>query len=409
MEAPEPSNSRKYGVPFYAAAWVPSISLKSEKESPESEIDRDQSGDGDGDVSADDKTFPSHPTTAVNYYVAAAGGGGEGRSGISNALILAHFDFESRSLSDQPVAKYGTGSDLPYRMAAHPAGDGIICSFPKSCSLFKLDIKKDDGDQKLGLKLSQKVLSQLEDVGLQLALKFNNEGSLLATGGEDGNLRVFKWPSLDIILNEPNAHSTVKDLDFSPDGKYLVSLGGPCRVWDVTSSTVVTALPKGNDEVFVSCRFSLANNGNMVLYTATVTGKGGAIVTWDATTWRRVASKLITRDNITAFNVSANGKLLACGTTQGDVLIINSTSMRVQKIVKKAHLGFVTAMSFFHDSRALVSASMDSSVRVTVIEEEQKNGMNLWVIIFILLIAVAAYLIKNGKFDKFELPTFSSG
>ena len=35
--------------------------------------------------------------------------------------------------------------------------------------------------------------------------------------------------------------------------------------------------------------------------------------------------------------------------------------------------------------------------------------MNLWVIIFILLIAVAAYLIKNGKFDKFELPTFSSG
>ena len=103
MEAPEPSNSRKYGVPFYAAAWVPSISLKSEKESPESEIDRDQSGDGDGDVSADDKTFPSHPTTAVNYYVAAAGGGGEGRSGISNALILAHFDFESCSLSDQPV------------------------------------------------------------------------------------------------------------------------------------------------------------------------------------------------------------------------------------------------------------------------------------------------------------------
>lgn len=32
----------------------------------------------------------------------------------------------------------------------------------------------------------------------------------------------------------------------SPDGKYLVSLGGPCRVWDVTSSTVVTALPKEN-------------------------------------------------------------------------------------------------------------------------------------------------------------------
>ncbi|XP_022151705.1 SEC12-like protein 2 [Momordica charantia] len=401
-DTPDPSNSRKYGVPFYAAAWIPPTSVKSEDEPPPSENDPNQSGD-------DDKSLPPPQTTAVDYYVAAAGGGGEGRSGISNALILAHFDFESRSLSDQPVEKYGTGSDLPYRMAVHPAGDGIICSLPKSCSFLKLDIKKDAGVQKLGLKLSQEVLSQLEDVGLQLALAFNNEGSLLATGGEDGNLRVFKWRSLEIILNEPNAHSTVKDLDFSPDGKYLVSLGGPCRVWDVTSSTVLTALTKENDEVFISCRFSLTNDSNMVLYIAAVTGRGGSIITWNTTTWRRVASKLITRDNITAFNVSANGKLLACGTTQGDVLIINSTSMRVQKIVKKAHLGFVTALSFSHDSRALASASMDSSARVTVIEEEEKKGMSLWIIIFVLLIAIVAYFSKNAEFLNLDLPSFSSG
>lgn len=36
----------------------------------------------------------------------------------------------------------------------------------------------------MGLKLSDKVLTQLEDVGLQLALAFNNEGSALAAGGE---------------------------------------------------------------------------------------------------------------------------------------------------------------------------------------------------------------------------------
>ncbi|KAG7030560.1 SEC12-like protein 2, partial [Cucurbita argyrosperma subsp. argyrosperma] len=405
METPDPSNTRKYGVPFYAAAWLPFTSLNSHQEPPQSENDHpDQSNDAH--ISANHKSPPSHPTAALNYYIAAAGGGGEGRSGISNALLLAYFDFESRSLSDQPIAKYGTGSDLPYRMAVHPAGDGIICSLPKSCSLFKLDTKKDAGDNKLGLKLSQEVLSQLEDVGLQLALAFNNEGSLLATGGEDGNLRVFKWPSLDIILNEPSAHSSVKDLDFSYDGKYLVSLGGPCRVWDVTSSSVVTSLTKENDEVFISCRFSMAIDGNMVLYTAAVTGRGGSIITWNATTWRRVASKLITRDNITAFNVSTNGKLLACGTTQGDVLVINSTSMRVQQIVKKAHLGFVTALSFSRDSRALASASMDSSARVTVIEEKQKKGMSLWVIIFILLIAIAAYFI-NAEILKLELPSFS--
>lgn len=53
-----------------------------------------------------------------------------------------------------------------------------------------MDTEKDAGDETLGLKLSQEVLSPLEDVGQQLSLAFNNEGSLLATGGEVGNLKI---------------------------------------------------------------------------------------------------------------------------------------------------------------------------------------------------------------------------
>lgn len=36
-------------------------------------------------------------------------------------------------LSAFKVAKLGTGADLPYRMAVHPGGEGLICSMPKSC------------------------------------------------------------------------------------------------------------------------------------------------------------------------------------------------------------------------------------------------------------------------------------
>ena len=31
---------------------------------------------------------------------------------------------------------------------------------------------------------------------------------------QDGNLRVFKWPSMKNVLSEAQAHTTVKDLDF---------------------------------------------------------------------------------------------------------------------------------------------------------------------------------------------------
>nr|QEE59968.1 prolactin regulatory element-binding protein [Betula platyphylla] len=389
-KGPGPPNFQKYGVPFYSAAWVPYKSIKFDQEE-----DREQSTD---EVSGGQKSSPAPESSAAQDYVVFAGGGGEGRSGIPNAVVLSRFDFASNALSDQPVAKLGTGSDLPYRMAVHPGGDGLVCSFPKSCRWFEWYGEKSEEAHKLGLKSSDKVLTQLEDVGQQLALAFNNEGSALAAGGEDGNLRVFMWPSMKIVLNEASAHTTVKDLDFSPDGKYLVSLGnrGPARVWDMTSATAVASLPKENDEVFSSCRFSESNDKNQVLYIAAVTDKGGSIVTWNTTTWKRTGSKPVVRDTISAFNISPDGKLLACGTTQGDILILNSTSMRVQTIVRKSHLGFVTALAFSHDSRGLASVSLDSSARVTLIEDKKNTGgLSLWVIVLIILLAIAVYFMKN--------------
>lgn len=40
---------------------------------------------------------------------------------------------------------------------------------------------------KLGVKSSERVLTELEDVGQQLALIFNGEGSAFAVGGEVGS------------------------------------------------------------------------------------------------------------------------------------------------------------------------------------------------------------------------------
>ncbi|KAI5353268.1 PREDICTED: SEC12 [Prunus dulcis] len=393
MAIEPPSNYQKYGVPFYVAAWAPDV----RKSQP-----RDQDDDDDDQSKAPTETesAQSHPN---QNHVVLAGGGGEGRSGVPNAILVAQFDPASVSLSHQPVAKLDTGSDLPYRMAVHPGGDGLICSFPNSCRWFEWDEESGE-DPKLGLKQSDRVLDQLVDVGQQLALAFNKEGSVLAAGGEDGKLRVFKWPGMEIILNEAPAHTTVKQLDFSPDGKFLVSLGssGPGRVWDITSSTVAASLPPEKDEVFCACRFSLISDGNYILYIA---DKSGSIVTWNTTTWKRIGSKTIARDIICAFDVSADGKLLACGTTQGDLVIVNSTRMQIQKVVKKAHLGFVTALSFSRDSRALASASLDSSARVSTLEDEKKTGgLNIWIIIFIILVAIAAYFLNNPE----KLPSFNS-
>lgn len=377
---------QKYGVPIYGAGWVPSQAI-SFNNKPIADDD-----DEDNKKPITESTQPRN-----DPYLVFCGGGGEGRSGIPNALLISQFNVASNSLSPNPVARLGTETDLPYRMAVHPGGDGVICSFPESCRYFEWNIPENTEIPELALRSSERVLDLLENVGQQLAVTFNPDGSALAVGGEDGHLRVFKWPSMEAILDQIEENSSVKDISFSSDGKFLVSLcsRGPGRVWDVSELKVVASLPKEKDEVFGSCRFSQTKDNRQILYVAAMQSKGGSIVCWDSASWKRIKSKQIVRDPISALSVSADGYFVSVGTIQGDIYIMNS-SLRVHTIIKKAHVGLLTVLSFSPDSRYLASSSLDSSVRVTVIGKDKKqNGSSIWVLLFIVLVALLAYILAS--------------
>ncbi|CAN7002784.1 unnamed protein product [Brassica oleracea var. botrytis] len=372
-ESNQPSNTQTYGFPIYAADWIP-------EETVRSKIDKDQDNS--------------------RSCIVLAGGGGEGRSGIKNVILICRVDLDTKSLFEQPLGRLVLGTDLPYRMAVHPRGGGLVCALPNSCKRFDWEniMSPREGDQ--GGEEAEEVINELKDAGQQLALAFNQEGSVLAAGGEDGTLRIFEWPSMKTILDESKAHASVKNLTFSESGKFLVSLGGPlCRVWDVKASAAIASLSKEKDEMFAYCRFSVDNAGNEVLYIAANTERGGSIITWDTATWKRRRSKLMKNYSISAFNVSADGKLLALGNMEGDVLIIDSTKMKTHQLVKKAHLGLVTALTFSPDSRCLVSVSFDSRAKLTVIEKTpEKQGVN-WLVMLLLcvLLYVVSYYFLMAK------------
>ncbi|KAM3214049.1 hypothetical protein ACQJBY_066457 [Aegilops geniculata] len=375
------AGGQTYGFPIYCASWLPLAHII--KPSPSA----------DGDADADASPALSSPPPAP--MVALGGGGGEGRSGVPNALVVAALDPAAAgappALSPEPVFRLGTEEQVPYRMAVHPRGDGLLCAFPNGCRLVRWESPEGEDPHSLVLRSDQEALVKLKDVGLQLAVSFSGEGSILATGGEDGHLRVFKWPGMETIIEDPDAKTSVKDLSFRSSG--------PSRVWDLKSSEAVANLPREQGEIFGFCRFSTKSDNSQILFVTAMQGDYGKIISWNTTSWTRIGSKKVTRDAISAFSVSPDGTLLAIGTIEGSISVLGSRDMRVVVTVKKAHLGIVTTLAFSQDSRALLSTSFDSTARVTSTESPKSDGISLWSMVLAIILAILVYYYMQHKED----------
>ena len=66
------------------------------------------------------------------------------------------------------------------------------------------------GEEKV-FEESTKETKTVSDIGEQKCLAFSPEGTLLACGGDDGSLRLFSWPSLELkVFKEKLAKDSIQ-------------------------------------------------------------------------------------------------------------------------------------------------------------------------------------------------------
>ncbi|XP_059666005.1 SEC12-like protein 1 [Cornus florida] len=326
-----------------------------------------------------------------------------GRSRHTNhppLLQIFSFDPKTTSLSSIPLATYVFEEGEPVSLAVHPSGDDFVCSTTTGdCKLFELYIRE------ANVKLFDKELLPLQGVGQQKCIAFSVDGSKFATGGVDGHLRIFEWPRMHIILDEPRAHKSFQDMDFSLDSEFLASTStdGSARIWNTNDGVPLASLTRTADEKIELCRFS-KDGTKPFLFCTVQKGKKSVTAVWDISTWNNIGHKSLLRKPASVMSISLDGKYLALGSKDGDICVVEVKKMEVCHWSKRLHLGSrIASLEFCPSERVVLTSSTDWGALVTKLNvpADWKEWQIYILLLGLFLASAVAFYIFFEKSDSF--------
>lgn len=213
--------------------------------------------------------------------------------------------------------------------------------------------------------------NQLADAnGGVTTLAFSPDGKILASGSGDGI--IILW---DVITQQPiqdplaGHKKAVTDVAFSPDGNSLASGSedGTVVLWDVKLHQVSGQPLAGNTRVITSVAFSPDGKvliaGGCSTYDSPNHCIVGEIDFWDSVSHQANGQPLIVHNgSVTSIALSPDGKVLASGSDDNDIILWNMGTQQPIGQPLKGHTGPVTSVTFSPDGKTLASGSEDRAI-----------------------------------------------
>lgn len=318
-----------------------------------------------------------------------------------SSLEIFSWDPITTSLSASPKAKYELGEGVdPVLIAVHPSGDELVCSTSTGdCRLFELYGREDK------IKLTSKEQLLLQGIGLQKCLAFSVDGTRFATGGVDGSLRIFEWPNMRAVVEEPKAHKSFQDMDFSLDSEFLASTSsdGSARIWNATDGTPVTTLERNSNETIERCRFS-KDGTKPFLFCSVQRGNKPLTVVWDISSWKKIGHKRLLGKPASIMSTSLDGKYLALGSKDGDICVVELKNMEIRHWSKRLHLGSqITSLEFCPSERVVLTTSKEWGVMATklAVPADWKDWQIYLLLLGLFLASLVAFYIFFENSDSF--------
>ncbi|XP_056142230.1 prolactin regulatory element-binding protein [Lampris incognitus] len=262
---------------------------------------------------------------------------------------------------------------------------------------------------------------------LQKVVRFSSDLGLLLTGGTDGHVRVWEYPSLKKKFDFKAHKGEIEDLDMSPGNKHLVTVGRDfvCSVWSGNQLALNLrwndTMPQIEDKTYryMACRFGKVEDQKdaLRLYSVQIPHKRDRkpppcyLTKWDGKSFLPMLTAPCGSEVISCMTVSDSGTFLGLGTVTGSVAIFIAFSLQKLYYVQESHGIVVTDLAFLpetfkgksikgNNEEALLSVAVDSRCQVHAIHN--RRSFPLWLVLFFCgLMVVGIILLLQYLFPGF--------
>jgi WD40 repeat protein len=161
------------------------------------------------------------------------------------------------------------------------------------------------------------------------AAAFSPDGKTALSGSSDKSLTLWDAATGTALNRLPGVTKPVLAAGFSPDGRYIAAaLGG------------TSFIGSGDEDVY-------PRKNNLLM--------------WDAASGRPLTRLSTHPLGVASFAFSPNGRLLASGTVDGQIVLWNLPRGHIEKTLS-GHTQLVTSVAFSHDGKFILSGSEDQTV-----------------------------------------------